>query len=375
MVRMNTVNRKLTAIIKGPWGVLDRIQIPTHDWFFSPKLNELYHYDSEVFEAYPAFDDTTFHTYHTIKILPDNAQLVDVECLPPHNRWTILRTLPHTSTFWEGGIGTKPPLTTVCQNYGLNPLTDQILDGTFTTSYDLSPKMMAFFDALKSTPATNSLPPVLGAINSEQFQKMFHLSKEKTSSDIHTLNYSLWKCITTSDRISQYAAILVSLPFMYGFVNMHWTHMSDFMLEKKPGVRHIHQLRIIGKEPAEFNTCLKFYIGHQTMHNFENSDPCDDQHGFRPNRSSIDAGLLKLLTFECARMQQSTMCMVQHDMTAHFDRMYPAMTSIYASRYKVDRNILLSIGKTIHWLKRNVETALGVSTACYKQVSKAPKIG
>ncbi|KAL7430492.1 hypothetical protein ACHAXH_001865 [Discostella pseudostelligera] len=400
-VKTNAINRKLTAIVKGPRGVLDRIQIPTHDWFFSPKLNELYHYDSGVFEAYPAFDDTTFHTYHTIKILPDDVQLVDVECIPPHNRWTILRTLPHATTFWrdiksqdkleahlldhnrrhleqtsrEGGISTRLPLTLVRQNYGINPLTEQILDGSFTTSYDLSPEMAAFFDALKSTPATTSLPPVLGAINSAQFQKMFQLSKEKTSSDIRTLNYSLWKCIATSDRISQYAAILVSLPFMYGFVNTHWTHMSDFMLEKKPGVRQIHQLRIIGKVPAEFNTCLKFYIGHQTMHNFENADPCDDQHGFRPNRSSIDAGLLKLLTFECARMQRSTMCMVQHDMTAHFDRMYPAMTSIYASRYNVDRNILLSIGKTIHWLKRNVETALGISTASYKQLPNAPEIG
>ena len=111
------------------------------------------------------------------------------------------------------------------------------------------------------------------------------------------------------------------------------------------------------------------------MHNFEDADPNNEQHGFRPNRSSIDAGLLKLLTFECSRIQRSTTCMVQHDMTAHFDRMYPAMTAIYASRYKVDRNILLSIGKTIRCLKRNVETALGVSKTHYKQLPGAPAIG
>ena len=181
--------------------------------------------------------------------------------------------------------------------------------------------MTAFFDALKSTPRTASLPPVLGTINSEQFQEMFRHSKEKTSSDSRTLNYSIWKCIASSDRLSGFAAILLSLPFMYGFVNTHWTHMSDFMLEKKPGVPHIHQLRIIGKVSAEFNTCLKYYIGHKAMHNFERADPDDEQHGFRPHRSSIDAAMLKLLSFECARIQRSTMCMVQHDMTAHFDRM------------------------------------------------------
>ena len=115
--------------------------------------------------------------------------------------------------------------------------------------------------------------------------------------------------------------------------------------------------------------------GHIVSNTLSDADPCNEQHGFRPNRSSIDAGFLKLLTFECSRIQRSTTCMVQHDMTAHFDRMYPAMTSIYASRYKVDRNILLSIGKTIRCLKRNVETALGVSKTHYKQLPGAPAIG
>jgi hypothetical protein len=46
----------------------------------------------------------------------------------------------------------------------------------------------------------------------------------------------------------------------YGFINKYWTHISDFMLEKKLGERHIHQLRIIGKVSAEFNTCLKFLL-------------------------------------------------------------------------------------------------------------------
>ena len=261
-VTTNAMNRKLTAILKGTRGVLDRVQIPTHDWFYSPRLHELYHYDSGVFEAYPAFDETTFHTHHTIKILPDDAQLVAVISTPPLNRWVITDTIVSNSPLWrdletqedikthliehnrrhleqtarENGASTRPPLTTVRKSYGLNPLTDKILEGSLSTTYDLTPEMAAFFDALKSTPATNALQPILGAITSKQFQAMFRRSKEKTSSDTRTLNYSLWKCIASSDRISGLASILLSLPFMYGFVNTHWTHMTDFMLEKKPGV-------------------------------------------------------------------------------------------------------------------------------------------
>jgi hypothetical protein len=235
--------------------------------------------------------------------------------------------------------------------------------------------MAAFFTALQRTPSTDNLLPVLGSITTEEFQRMFRLSKEKTFSDTWTLNYTIWKCIASSDKLSEHAALLVSLPFRYGFVNTYWTHMTDFMLEKKAGVRQIHQLRIIGKVAAEFNTCLKFYIGHKTMHNFENADPCEEQHGFWPLRSSIDAAILKLLTFESARMQRSTICSIQHDMSAHFDRMYPAMTNIYASRYKVDKNILLLIGKTVQRLRRNIETALGVSSRHYEQLPDMPNIG
>ena len=56
--------------------------------------------------------------------------------------------------------------------------------------------------------------------------------------------------------------------------------MMDYMLEKKPGIRQIHTLRIIGKVAAKFNTCLKFFIGKKARDNFEATDACDDQHGF-----------------------------------------------------------------------------------------------
>ena len=147
--------------------------------------------------------------------------------------------------------------------------------------------------------------------------------------------------------------------------------MTDFMIEKKPGVRQIHTLRIIGKVAAEFNTCLKFLLGKQARDNFERAEPCDDQHGFRPHRSSTDAAMIKLLTFECARMQKATIGSFQNDMTGHFDRMWPEMTSIFATKYGVSRNVMLCLSRTIAKLNRNVETALGVSTVSYSQATSS----
>lgn len=75
--------------------------------------------------------------------------------------------------------------------------------------------------------------------------------------------------------------------------------------------------------------------------------------------------MLKVLTFDCARLQKCTLGSIQHDMTAHFDRMYPAMTSIYAMKFGVDPSIMLCINRTIEQLTRRVETTLGVSETFY----------
>ena len=141
--------------------------------------------------------------------------------------------------------------------------------------------------------------------------------------------------------------------------------MTDFMLEKKPGVRQIHTLRIIVKVVTEFNTCLKFLIGKQARDNFERADPCNDQHGFCPNRSSADAAMIKLLTFECAWMQKAMVGSFQNDMMGHFDRMWPDLTLIIATKYGVSQNITACLSRTIAKLICNVETSLGISESSY----------
>ena len=274
----------------------------------------------------------------------------------------------------EGGRSTLPLISTLRTDHGFNPTAAKVLTGTYT-DYDVPTDIATFFSMITRTPTERDLPPVLGTITSADFQSMFRNAKERTSSDPRTLNYTIWKCLSRSDRVSSFACILLSLPFTYGFVNTHWTHMTDFMLEKKPGVRQIHTLRIIGKVAAEFNTCLKFLIGKQARNNFERANPCDDQHGFRPHRSSADAAMIKLLTFECARMQKATVGSFQNDMTGHFDRMWPDLTSVIATKYGVSRTIMTCLSRTIAKLERNVETALGISTQSYSQGSSASRLG
>ena len=119
---------------------------------------------------------------------------------------------------------------------------------------------------------------------------------------------------------------------------------------------------------------LKIFIGKKARNNFECTSPCDDQHGFCPHWSSIDAAMIKLLTFECAWVQKATVDSFQNDVTGHFDRMWPELTSVFASKFGVSLAVMESIGKTIHILECNVETALGVSTASYSQATSSSQL-
>ena len=53
-------------------------------------------------------------------------------------------------------------------------------------------------------------------------------------------------------------------------------------------------------------------------------------------------------------------------MMAHFDCMYPAMTSLNASKYGIDYNVML---------QRRVETSLGVSVTTYGNTPGTTPLG
>ena len=258
----SAVNRKLTAITKGQRGALKMISIPTHDWFYLEAQQELYHYTNGVFDAFPKAMEAQFFTHSSWKVLPEDIQAVIVERDTTGNYWNITNVVPMPHPLWreitvaseierhllqrnqmhleqtdrEKGVSIAPPLTNLRANHGFNGLSTRILNGEEITEYELTPEMAAFFGALKRTETDNSLPPVGGVIMSTAFQEMFRRAPERTSSDHRTLNYTIWKCLAKSDKISGFVSVLLSLPFVYGFPNKHWTHMTDFMLEKKPGV-------------------------------------------------------------------------------------------------------------------------------------------
>ena len=80
-------------------------------------------------------------------------------------------------------------------------------------------------------------------------------------------------------------------------------------------------LRIIGLLEADFNTALKIYA-RRLMQRAEQNGLTDEQWGGRANRSSTDAAMLRLCTYENSRMMCMPMGELSYDCKACFDRMY-----------------------------------------------------
>jgi len=161
------------------------------------------------------------------------------------------------------------------------------------------------------------------------------------------MNCTIWKAMATSKHLSSFLSKLISLPFIYGFANTRWLNMIDVMIEKKPGVRHIHMLRIIGLVCPEFNTALSYFIGHKGQQNFENTSPTDKQHGSRRHRQAIDAAMLKLLTLETACNGRRTIAMTQYNEKNCFDRIFRQNWNIFARKAGVSQEY----SRYNHWSK------------------------
>ncbi len=394
------MNRKLTAATKGIYRPLNTIQIPTHDWFLSPQQNELYKYEHGNFKAYPADASlSTFYTHHTLKVLPPDSVLVEVELNKTNDRYRIKSVLPKPKHTWQdittpsemettllaqnkrhlqqtvikGGTSDCKAMTAFREEMGLGSAGNALLQGPYQIEYEVGAAITTWMNAVKQTEEEQSFPPVIGSLSTTKFQGMFRKKHEATSSNPCGMNYSIWKAMAKSNHLSSFLSIL-SLPFIYGFDNTRWMNMIDVMPDKKTGVHQIHMLRIIGLVCTEYNTALSYFIGHRGQQNFENTSPLDKQHGSRQRRQAIDTAMLKLLTMETARHGRRTIAMTQYHEKNCFDRIFQQNSNIFARKAGISHNLLKAQSLVKDNMKRKVKTGLGITEGTHHQRAGKPTL-
>ncbi|KAL3798245.1 hypothetical protein ACHAWO_013476 [Cyclotella atomus] len=211
-------------------------------------------------------------------------------------------------------------------------------------------------------------------MSTKDFQAAMKVTHEDTSSSASGLHYTLWKTIAEDDDLSTIHAVMISLPFMYGFVCNRWKKIIDCMLEKKPGVRKIHIMRIICLFEADFNTLLKWMFNKHIMPNAEKSGLSTNQWGGRNNRSAPACAMRKLLSWEYARFTKTVLTSFLADLQSNFDCILPDMSSIFLMKKGMSKEAAYSRAATMADLERSVRTATGTSTETYQHDPGMPSL-
>ena len=260
-------------------------------------------------------------------------------------------------------------MTGLQDKYGTSKDAVALMAGEFATAHPVSPALASWFSHMAQTDPEKNSPHIVGMMDKSQFQASFRQANEKTSSSPAGLHYTIWKAMAALDSCAECLCVMISLPFMYGFVNNRWTKVIDVMLEKKKGVRQIHMLRIIGLLEADFNTALKYFFAVQMQDSLEkNGSLAKDQWGCRRHVQCIDAYMTKLCTHEASRSKRQGMAEGIHDCRACYDRMAPATSNLFGLKQNVAASVLVSRAKTIEASHRSVKISTGVSKKTYCQI-------
>lgn len=79
------------------------------------------------------------------------------------------------------------------------------------------------------------------------------------------------------------------------------------------------------------------------------------------------------MTFEYGRYMRATIAMFAADLTACFDRVYPALSNVVCGKFGMDINVLKCKGITMEKMEHSVRTGHGVSETTYGNRPGQPK--
>ena len=147
-----------------PISKLDYIEVPNDKWYYSKRNNEVYQFDNGRFSAHPRLGKDMFHTTSTLKVLPDDALVANIErCnndikltpatidIPPTWRmamkvedmvhWLFRRNkCHHQQVAQDKSFPTTADFVALVGEHGTAKTVDSILDGTIDLkAYDFAP--------------------------------------------------------------------------------------------------------------------------------------------------------------------------------------------------------------------------------------------
>jgi hypothetical protein len=194
----------------------------------------------------------------------------------------------------------------------------------------LLPETQSILKYLAAFPRQLQGNPSSPIILVEHFRKLYNKLDEHTSSSPSGRHLGHYKVVARSELLSILHTNMMSIPYTVGISPQRWWQIIDVMLEKKPGERKRHRLRIVALQETDFNQSNRLLIGRPLQHALEEGEHLPDiQHGSRASKHCHSAVLNKVLMYEIHRYSKKPLAYIENDAKGCYDRIINPLVLLF----------------------------------------------
>ena len=269
----------------------------------------------------------------------------------------------------EGSPFTTAPMDAVIPPWDPSPLTEEILNGTYTPPSTSTPEIKELFQQL--TAHQNIDPPSPDILNieitKEQFRDAIRIRRERTASSPSGRHLGHYKAALHSDRLLTFHTAIINFARRHNCPPPRWLLFLQLRLEKIIGVPRVDKLRMIQLAEFDMNAQFGITIGREMLWHIEDNDLFHNipQDGGRSNRTSRTCAVRKRCTVDYMRIMKRNGAMIVTDLCKCYDTIHPGLATMCAQRNGVPKQITdlkLNVLKNMSFVLRS---AYGIATTSF----------
>lgn len=308
----------------------------------------------------------------------------------PHEieRYLLLRNQLHFGQA-QGTPFTVFPLAEELDWGGSTSVADDILEGRYIPSAEISPLCQQVLNRCKATNPLDGLP---ATVDFDVFCEKISIWRESTTTSPSGRHLGRYKALLSSgaddspelqgqtflskqQQIAKLILQLINFCIQTGYVLERWKNVVNIMIFKDQGNFQIHRLRIIHIYEADFNLVLAVKW-RELLHYADRRNSINaGQYGGRPGREATSVALLEELRTDISYCTRRSLLTFDNDAASCYDRIIPALASLINRKYGLHRKVAVVHGRTLQEARYKLKTALGVSAMEYSHCAQFPIYG
>ena len=184
------------------------------------------------------------------------------------------------------------------------------------------------------------------------------------------------KASADSDILSELHAMLTQIAFQSGSTYLRWLSGLSVMIEKKENDIRVEKLRAIVLLEEDFNFGTKLYLGSRMVHHMNNLQIIpSEMFGSRPQHTSIDVPMCRILFFEIIRQRKINAALGSYDAQSCYDNLTHSYISLSTQAIGLPISIIITTLITLQYMKFYLRTGFGDSSSYYSSKQNHPYQG